>query len=415
MSRRRRLPCRSGKPWWSWVCNKTTLLIIGGLIIFYVIATVEYVLHWRWFGTPVESTNVYIDAVRAFFTLLGYLLLVTGIEADRQISSLELATVEQINVESDLLEPEEYSETTRFLQSLYADNHALQEAEVDESALDRNLRRFVEALIGSEMISAINATITDNLQQTQGTVNIWRSWFRSPTIQAAWKNDRQFYSCTMNNYVEQMLMPSSCQPLPPLLVRLARNPLTIINIIVALLVVLGTIWWWTYFAQFFTPPLATSLYIKSFEALFISALILLLAFEVNRKAQETRVIEDQLEVDSQEEFVRSHYPESVRFYKQLYPCDTRLQRVEVPLDSDENKEILFNAMFSRILLIDMQISLTIEPKPSLESLTLWRSWFSSPILQEEFSYNERRCFLDTHTLNVVNRCVLPFVICPTEL
>lgn len=403
---------RKVKVWWNWVCDKTTIFVIFLLVFLWLVATIEFVLHWSWFGTVFESTNVYIDATRAVFTFIGYFLLVSGIQTDQQLANIHIASVEQINVETDLLEPEEYSETTRLLKSLYRDNPVLAKANVEENELDRNLRRFIEILISSEMIAAINATITNNLLQNSSTINIWRSWFRSKQIRDAWDNDQTFYNSAMNHYVEQVLLPSQCcpTPRPPWLVRLAKNPLVIINLVVIGLAVGGTIWWFSDFAgRFDSFPIAVSFYIKAFEALFLSALILLLAFEVRRKAQETQIVEDQLEVSSQEEFVRSHYPESVRFYRQIYPCDTRLRLVNVPAETSEDKEILFNTLFARVLFTDIQISLTLEPNPTPAALRLWRSWFHSEILQQEYCYNKQKCFLESETIYTIDSLVLPWI------
>lgn len=376
-------------PWWS---NPNNLNIALGLLLLFVYWAVTAAFARNWFKLRDDlaaATDIYINGFRTAWTVLGFFILAYGVHLRYQQARVNADDENSSAVEELMLEQFPYS--LRLYKQLYPKDAPLQRARVPKN-IDKNRQKFTEILLISILMVAIDDTLVLTPLPGTGAIHTWRSWFRSRLVQRAWPANRPFFGDEMVRFVEQNLFPNSPQPQPSWFRRLLALPLVLATGVLVVFTLIGS---WLYWKLWCFPPLGNmvDLYIKALEALYISALVLILVFDVITNTSAAQVESDRDNVQLVEILFLQNYPSTVRFYKQLYQNDCRLQTVKVPKNVDKNEEIMANSVFSGILVQTISRSLSLATPPAEAFVRTWRSWFRSPIMREEWELINK-CLVD---------------------
>src|SRR6185369_17962516 len=116
-----------------------------------------------------------------------------------------------------------------------------------------------------------------------------------------------------------------------------------------------TLWYWIWYAparfpgSFYTQM---DIYVTALEAFYVALFVLIIAFDSQANVEETTLTFVNSNVGSADLQSLGHYPDSVAYYKSIYPCDRMLQQVHLvktnPVDVEIFNTAATNTLFEEI-------------------------------------------------------------------
>jgi hypothetical protein len=286
--------------------------------------------------------------------------------------------------------------------------------------VDKARRATFESVALDIVFQSIEDTLSVDAIPSPAFVHMLAVLFDNVLVRNGWRAKRVYYALSTQAYVSRTLFPAArrartrartterapaCGCLCGARVACcyactwsnALHPTAIVGILSAILLVLGSAGFWLLWVDpKASAPERWTVYLEMLAAFVAVPTFFLLVYAFIESQKQADFV-NVLGFEGIEIQLYTSYPESVRYYKQLYPFDAFVARIALPPTAivDVNKQELFEATFSDSLLQSIEIALLTKTVQSTGDMAAWRSNFRSPILRCRYALRFYNWMLQT--------------------
>ena len=414
------MPRRSKKKWCGsidWRNPVILVLLVGAVLVVVASWVFWHQVHqkkWLPTATRKEVADVYISMLTAIVTCITTYAIALGLldgttQEEVAISNAALTDVEAIMRAN-------YPWSVRLYKQLYSCDPVVR-ALCEPRTIDRNRRRMFESTMLSIIFQSIEDVLKIEAVPGSGWCHLWASYFRAPITRRAWCERRCYFDVCTQQYIDRRFVDDAytCDELyRSLRPRLCywcdantiKNPAVQVAIGFTLLLVVGAAVYWSLLAKKITHDHAEqwTMFLDIVTAVaFVASLLLLVYGYVATRT--VTVVNNVRAFTALETTINDNYPRSIDLYRQMYACDTLVQRIRFK-KVRRKKQRMFESTFSTALFQSMQNVLVVQGVPSVGDHQEWASWFESRSIRRLWC--AKRIYYDARTRDYVHR---NFVCC----
>jgi hypothetical protein len=381
--------------WYQPMCScNTTFYLVAGVAVFVAVTCAYFYWHAAFSDDPEVYVALYWHAFEAIVAALAFYLVMNAASDAYETQRATISDAAERELVQFLFGA--WAVTARLVKQMFRDDTFICALPVPPVA-DENQRVFSEQIAAQRVFESIDVTVRLEAVQTPGSVHTWRSMFAdSAILRAAWADGGRMQSAAVTTaFVDQNVFPRldgrAHLPWPrvSLFARLSRNPILLVEFLVAIATLIFVVGYWMWAAR--RGPHATALgntelFVSVFEAFYISAAVVAVAFETQTASDDAVFTYEHNIATSFTTLLIGAWPYAAPVYKSIYPCNRTIQTIRVPADVDQTLVALFNDGGCRNLFHTMSTSHKLVHPSSPERLRVWRGNFVSPIVREAWRY-----------------------------